>query len=615
MTTIHIPVRLSHILRYCTVGSVIRGPEYLITPKDIREWTDRNGHVAARLIPYVDQVRSSLGIGQELREPPIARELENGSVDGICIPAMRFPSWMRCPKCGHLYCHPWRHHHPGRLESKKCEQHPELEQVSWVFVHPDGHMADVPWHRLSHSHAASPDQKQCRPDWNEPYLRLIETQGSKYELVCGRCHARSGFNAGSKSSYGSLRRQPWLAQGVDENTDNPEQQSEPAQVLSVNDTRVHSPQTSSALVIPPESRIRRGSVVDRLYTHSQWRREIDRKMNPLQERSLLMRLGDEFTCTAEEVKAAIGKIKGGYPFFGQHITPGILLEKEYQALTHPIPNLFDDEDFVTRYHTEAFKSIGLEEESESLKIQNAVAQLTAVTRLKEILVLKGFRRLNGTLVPPDIVGREDWLPALELYGEGIFFRLNEALLSHWENTPEVLSRTLPLEERFKVSGIKLDPPVVVSPRFILLHTLAHLLIRQLETVAGYPAASLKERIYSKSGKDPMGGILVYVAVPDVEGSLGGLSELATPKRFLQLLAHVFNHARWCSLDPVCSEHEGQGPGYLNRAACHACALIPEPSCTYGNVLLDRGLIKGSGDDPAQGIPPFLQTEIPSKNGS
>ena len=100
----------------------------------------------------------------------------------------------------------------------------------------------------------------------------------------------------------------------------------------------------------------------------------------------------------------------------------------------------------------------------------------------------------------------------------------------------------------------------------------------------------------------MSGVLVYVAVPDVVGSLGGLAELATPERFLLLLSSVFDHAEWCSLDPVCSEHGGQGPSLLNRAACHACALIPEPSCAYGNVLLDRMFIKG---DVATDMPAFL----------
>ena len=63
-------------------------------------------------------------------------------------------------------------------------------------------------------------------------------------------------------------------------------------------------------------------------------------------------------------------------------------------------------------------------------------------------------------------------------------------------------------------------------------------------------------------------------------------ELAKPERFLRLLNGAFEAATWCSLDPVCSEQEGHGPDLLNRAACHACALVPETSCPYGNVLLD-----------------------------
>ena len=94
----------------------------------------------------------------------------------------------------------------------------------------------------------------------------------------------------------------------------------------------------------------------------------------------------------------------------------------------------------------------------------------------------------------------------------------------------------------------------------------------------------------------MAGILIYVAVADEEGSLGGLMELARPERFLRLLIGAFEAAAWCSLDPVCSEQEGHGPDLLNRAACHACALVPETSCAYGNVLLDRGFVKGAAPD-------------------
>jgi hypothetical protein len=132
--------------------------------------------------------------------------------------------------------------------------------------------------------------------------------------------------------------------------------------------------------------------------------------------------------------------------------------------------------------------------------------------------------------------------------------------------------------------------------------LAHLLIRELESTAGYPAASLKERIYSSRDRK-MAGILIYTTVADIVGSLGGIVESAEPKEFLILMDGIFKHARWCSLDPVCTAHEGQGPGWLNRAACHACTLIPEPSCEYGNIFLDRVFVKGS---ESLGIPSFLE---------
>jgi len=110
----------------------------------------------------------------------------------------------------------------------------------------------------------------------------------------------------------------------------------------------------------------------------------------------------------------------------------------------------------------------------------------------------------------------------------------------------------------------------------------------------------------------MAGILIYTTVADIVGSLGGIVESAEPKEFLTLLDGAFKHAQWCSLDPVCTEHEGQGPGWLNRAACHACCLIPEPSCDYGNVFLDRVFIKGS---KSLGIPNFLEFVAKEKTHS
>lgn len=603
-----IPVRLSHLLRHCSVGAIVRGPDYLMTVKDIREWTDRSGKPAGEPIRYVDGVRSALGITQELREPPVAKELDTGRVEGVCVPAQRFPSWMRCPRCGLLHCKPWKELPAGEKprcqesDPKKCKNKPQLEQAPWALIHADGHMADVPWHFLAHPREGkgTQDQQQCRADWNEPYLRLIDKDASGRQLRCERCKATSDFRDGLQipyvNPYGKTRQQPWIR-------DEAEAVKGMAVVLEINDARVHSPVTRNALVIPPESRIRKGTVVDRLYSSSPKRKQIEEARTPLARKGALSLIASELRCSAQEIEAALSEISKGYPLYGQNNTQANLLENEYQAMLDEMPDVADDEDFVTCHHTRSWKAmIGNLAGTKPARIIEAVSQLIAVNRLKEIMVLKGFQRMGGKLVEPDIVNESSWRPALELYGEGVFFSLDEDLLSRWESHPTLGERSNDFQRRFAATGLRFDPEVIVTPRFLLLHTLAHLLIRQLETEAGYPAASLKERIYCTAGKLPMSGILVYVAVPDVVGSLGGLAELAAPERFLLLLSSVFDHAEWCSLDPVCSEHGGQGPSLLNRAACHACALIPEPSCAYGNVLLDRIFIKG---DAVTGIPVFL----------
>ncbi len=604
-----VPVRLSHLLHHCSVGSIVRGPNGIMTVKDIRSWTDKNGNSAGRQIPYVDGVRTALDIPQELRVPPIAVEMGKDYVDGLCIPAMQFPSWMRCPnlKCGHLYYRPWHSQKLTDLRCEKCEKHPVLEQVTWILAHPDGHMNDVPWHYLTHKDSRNIKQRQCKEDRKESYLQLRADRTKGQKLSCRTCGAETEFNAGIRISFGNnTPRQPWLKEPP-ESTEG----SAPAEVLEINDVRVHSAVTQSALIIPPESRIRKGAVVDRLYQSSPKRQQLDQAKTPLSRKAAFNRLAAEIRCAPEEIEQAWNEIKKGYPLYGKNITTGILRENEYQALLEEIPDMSEDEDFVKGDVTSAWKSMSRDfpAESRESKIINIVASLVSVSRLKEIQVLKGFKRLGGTLTPPDIVGQSNWLPAIELYGEGIFFVLDEKVLTSWEKSDTLTKRVKEIDRRYARSGMQFENEIQVSPRLLLLHTLSHLLIRQLEIEAGYPAASLKERIYCTSGGIPMAGILVYVAVPDVVGSLGGLVELAEPRRFLKLLSNVFDHAEWCSLDPVCSEHEGQGQNLLNRAACHACALIPEPSCSFNNVLLDRIFIRGDSAAEIPSILDFVKTGV------
>lgn len=582
----HVPVRLSHLLRHCSVGAIVRDSDHLMVVPDIRKWDKPGDNPLKRQIHYVDQVRNALAIDKALCRPPVALEIDDGQKSGW-IPVGRFPLWTRCLQCGLLHRAPWRKGEddggrcPG-LEGGPCGG--RLEQVPWVLVHQQGHLADVPWHWLAHADARSPRQRQCNPDQRYPYLKLEEQDGR--QVACVHCGSRGGLPQRLPFPPKTWQ-QPWVHEPPVKSPD-----GEPAWLLELNDVRVHTPVNRTALVIPPESRIRRGTVVDRLAGSSRSRQRIRNARTPLAFKTALKQVASEFNCTVEAIEDAQKEIDRGYPLYGQTIPQHDLMAGEYKALTEKIPDLKEDEDFVTAHHTSDWKALAALSGTSTARPWTMVDRLVAVHKLKEIMVLMGFRRAGGEHVtPPDITGECDWLPALELYGEGVFFTLDEAWLRRWECSTVLGERAAAFVERYLHRDSSME--VEVSPRFLLCHTLAHVLIRRIEAEAGYPAASLKERVYCKTGNEPMAGVLIYVAVADEEGSLGGLMELARPERFLRLWAGAFDAAKWCSLDPVCSEQEGHGPDLLNRAACHACALVPETSCQYGNVLLDRFFIKSA----------------------
>ena len=599
----HLPVRLSHLLRDCSVGAIVRGPESLMVVQDIRTWDRPGSDPMERNIRYVDRVRSALGIDRALCAPPRAAK-RDGTVVGW-VPALRFPIWTRCIGCGLLHSAPWRNRggtgggsHGKELENGgrvlQCSDcGGRLEQVPWVLVHEEGHLADVPWHDLAHGESWNPEQRQCSSDWTEPYLKLGETVAGR-RILCTRCNSSGELRHGALPRHPFPPRtwqQPWFRE--------PPAESPEALgwLMEINDVRVHAPLTRTALVIPPESRIHRGTVLDRLYGSSRNQERIRNARNALARKGAVRRLASELRCGPQEIVDAISEIDRGYPLYGRAITAENLLADEYRALIEEIPDLREDEDFVTVHHTDDWKALRRTLAKGVAKgAAGTVSRLVGIHRLKEIMVLTGFQRAGGRRTPPDLTGESGWLPAMELYGEGVFFTLDEDVLQRWEVGDMLRERADAFARRYVQRAGQAFPEleVDVSPRFLLCHTLSHLMIRELEAKAGYPAASLKERIYCAAGREPMAGILIYVAVADEEGSLGGLMELAKPDRFLPLLTGAFEAAAWCSLDPVCGEQEGHGPDLLNRAACHACVLLPEPSCPHGNVLLDRAFVGGGG---------------------
>lgn len=140
-------------------------------------------------------------------------------------------------------------------------------------------------------------------------------------------------------------------------------------------------------------------------------------------------------------------------------------------------------------------------------------------------------------------------------------------------------------------------------RYLVLHTLSHLLTRTIALECGYSSASLSERIYAGTGDDPRSGILVYTAVPDAEGTLGGLVSLGEQRELTRLLRRALQDARRCSSDPLCAERLPAAPAdFLHGAACHVCLFVSETTCERGNKFLDRRFVVPI-DDPALALYP------------
>jgi hypothetical protein len=253
------------------------------------------------------------------------------------------------------------------------------------------------------------------------------------------------------------------------------------------------------------------------------------------------------------------------------------------------------------------------------------SKVNLVERLKETRVFCGFDRLRQTgtvadempgrgmrqlFINPPMQPEARWLPAVTVYGEGIYFEINEERLLKWQrdNATWLKGR---LSDSFimRLSGVALTlPPLQAAglewaSRYLLVHSLSHLLINQLVFECGYSTAALKERLYvSADPSAPMAGFLIYTASGDSEGTLGGLVRLGRKELLEPLVLRALNKASWCSADPVCSENlGGAGANLSNLAACHSCTLLPETSCETINQGLDRAMVVGTPENRAPGF--------------
>jgi hypothetical protein len=251
------------------------------------------------------------------------------------------------------------------------------------------------------------------------------------------------------------------------------------------------------------------------------------------------------------------------------------------------------------------QDFALKEKDVPSPFRDVIQRVVMVERIREVRALIGFTRIESPGDPDDVGGipkdkraplsRKSpiWVPAAEVRGEGIFLQFREDALAKWisGNTARESDFLEAHKQWRKVRDIKPQEAGFPGLRYVLLHSFSHALMRQIAMECGYAAASIRERLYSRSasGELPaMAGILLYTGASDSEGTLGGLSSLAEPNSLLRHIDQALEQMTLCASDPLCTEHHPHKQGItLHGAACHACLFAPETSCERGNKYLDR----------------------------
>ncbi|MFJ3496445.1 DrmB family protein [Streptomyces sp. NPDC086091] len=529
------------------------------------------------------------------RLPPAS---DDRSRDGVRV--RRFPLMHSCPECSELRRHRDFNPPAGRSVCGTCEV--ELVPSRFVVACEAGHLDEFPYwqwvHRSAERGATSAGRcggtLQLRTSGRTSSLRSILVS-----CTCGR--------APEVSMEGSFRRhalrdlglrcqgsRPWLG-----STAPAQECGLPLRTLQRGSSAVWQPVLKSALSIPPWSTGR----ADPLAAHWNALRVYDTSKEV--ETYLRGAFPDGCPVPLDEVMALLEAEREEDPEVGTAPT----FDHRYRALRgKEYERLRAGNEEGEHSHEEQFvceSPLG----DPSVLGPLGVTGPMLVKKLREVRALKAFTRLADPDATTEV--REmplsgsplRWLPAMEVRGEGIFLRLDEDRLGVWEKGAAVTARV----ERMRAAHQRVleqwagDAASVVSspatPRMVLLHTLAHVLINEWSLEAGYPAAALRERLYAD---DRMAGVLVYTATSDSAGSLGGLVAQGEPHRLDLAIRSALRRAQWCSSDPLCVETEASGTGGTNLAACHACVMLPETSCEQNNILLDRALLVGTPEDPGLG---------------
>ena len=551
--------------------------------------------------------------------------MPKGSSSGGFVSYVRFPEWYYCPNCHRLQSiDEWREEYRQsnmysdddkdmvkKVCCTKCDSKPHLVVSRLVTACEKGHIDDFPWVVWTHKQNATGEKPIC----NNPQLKIF-TSGSSSDglesikLTCSCCGAKASLlgafmpNKLSDMGIKCSGRHPWK--------NSREECEKSPKVLQRGSSSVYFPVIESSIVIPPYS-----SRITELIQNSPQYANFFEKYEDLRDKNLNTE-EKIWELINSNTQAIATKVKLPNDTVSSILALRFSHNSDTSATTYGIDYRYEEYGVLSgKVGSSGTDNGDFEIEPQPTKLYSIpyIKHISLVHKVREVQALVGFTRIRPFSSLDDFSESEEngdvseyvnikkptdkWYPACESRGEGVFVEFDENQIIDWQiKNKEFLQKRVDILNRNYINSFSGQKSTWrVSPKFLLLHTIAHLLIKQLSFECGYSIASLKERLYCSEEREGkiMSGILIYTSSGDSEGTMGGLVRQGYPDTFPSVFKNAIKSALTCSNDPVCSLSEGQGRDSLNLGACYSCTLIPETSCERYNAFLDRGVVVGTFD--------------------
>ncbi len=643
--------RPSSLLYTYGPGAIMDLPHFTVMPGGYddwdRIWARRDGAPTISAPALLDVVQLLLGHQvTELRRFPHQAKETSFSREGsdLGVPARVFPQWLRCTGCDllaridafdyrntstfrpdeaifeHTPCHGRRDRRDssragsgngggtgrddtsGAGKSQKARRQPAVT-ARYLLACANGHLDEFPYSWWVHEGA------ECPGGVENPRLAMIDrtsSRGATATIICRACNATRGMNeAQGEAGRSKLPRCRGRLPHLDGFEPGGCQQQ--PRLMLVGASNLWFPAVQSTIVMPrlnPADRLRDDANLIRVALGAKLAKYHD---NLEMVRDLLDGKVAVTDLTDSELAARV-----------EHaLAPPESEEQRQQrrADWEPLDLVVPEWRYLLLdpagpHHEDKASGLVLSPRERAPELPAQICRVLAVDALRKVNALVGFTRidefdrindLDTRVVQLDRRNRPSWVVATEDRGEGIFLQLYEPTVAAWE--ARVLES--PLWEahraahernflrRFSETAKQVDPDSRLRPpRYWLVHTLAHLIIRQLALSSGYGAASISERIYAWHERTPdrpaAAGVLLCTTASDSDGTLGGLVRLSEPDLLAGVVRTALRHAGRCSSDPVCSTRTPHDPeDFLHGAACHCCAMASETTCERANRFLDR----------------------------